>query len=44
MSNFLKEAVDKLFIYKTPKKIIKYIEKHKHDYLIQNPPYDNKNI
>ena len=37
MSQFLKQAVDKLFIYKTPKAIIKHIES---DLIIKNPPYD----
>ena len=37
--HFLTEAVNAL-VYKTPKKIIDYVQKHKHDYLIQNPPYD----
>ena len=37
--HFLTEAVNAL-VYKTPQKIIDYVEKHKHDYLIQNPPYD----
>ena len=38
-SAFLLEAV-KLLVYKTPQKILALIEKHKHDYLIKNPPYD----
>ena len=37
--HFLTEAVNAL-VYKTPQKIIDYIEKHKHDYLILNPPYN----
>lgn len=37
--NFLTEAVNAL-VYKTPEKIIDYIEKHKYDFLIKNPPYD----
>ena len=37
--HFLTEAVNSL-VYKTPRKIIDYVEKHKHDYLIQNPPFD----
>jgi len=42
--HFLTEAVKSL-VYKTHPKIIDYIEKHKHDYLIENPPYnDNKNL
>lgn len=42
--HFLTEALNSL-VYKTPQKIIDYVDKHKHDYLIQNPPYnDNKNL
>lgn len=37
--HFLTEAINAL-VYKTPQKIIDYVEKHKHDYLIKNPPYD----
>ncbi|WP_281239932.1 hypothetical protein [Flavobacterium praedii] len=37
-SAFLLEAV-KLLVYKTPQKIVDYVEKHKHDCLIKNPPY-----
>ena len=37
--HFLTEAVNAL-VYKTPQKIIDYVEKHKHDYLILNPPYN----
>jgi tRNA1(Val) A37 N6-methylase TrmN6 len=40
MKHYLKDAVDKLFVYKTPKKIIKYVEEHKFDFLIKNPPYE----
>lgn len=42
--HFLTEAVNAL-VYKTPQKIIDYIDKHKHDYLIKNPLYNgNKNL
>ena len=37
--HFLTEAVNAL-VYKTPQKIIDYVDKHKHDFIIQNPPYD----
>lgn len=40
MKHYLTEAVDALPIYKTPEKIIDYIEKHKNDFLIKNPPYN----
>jgi uracil-DNA glycosylase len=39
-SNFLKKVLDELFVYKTPQKIIAYVDKHKYDCLIQNPPYN----
>jgi hypothetical protein len=43
--HFLTEAINLVLVYKTPQKIIEYVEKHKNDYLIQNPPYnDNKNL
>ena len=38
--NFLKVAVDELFTYRTPKKIIDYIEDKKMKAIIGNPPYD----
>jgi hypothetical protein len=38
--NFLKVAVDELFTYRTPKKIIDYIEDEKMRAIIGNPPYD----
>ena len=38
--NFLKQAVDNLTTYTTPKKVQQYVNKHKFDFLIQNPPYD----
>jgi 23S rRNA G2445 N2-methylase RlmL len=38
--NYLKQAVDSLRIYTTPKKVQHYVNKHKFDFLIQNPPYD----
>jgi len=38
--HFLKEVIDKLFIYKTPPKILEYVEKNKNDFLIKNPPYE----
>ena len=45
--NYLKQAVDNLRIYTTPKKVQQYVNKHKFDFLIQNPPYNirkrNKN-
>ena len=40
--HFLTKAVNAL-VYKTPQKIIDYIEKHKHNYLIKNPPYEFRN-
>ena len=40
MSAFLKKEVDKLFSYTTPKNILKYVEDHKYDFLIKNPPYN----
>lgn len=39
-SNFLVNAFNSLFVYKTPPKVIDYINKHRYDFLIQNPPYD----
>ncbi len=42
MNNYLKEAVDGLRIYTTPKKVQQYVNKHKFDFLIKNPPYANK--
>jgi hypothetical protein len=39
MANFIKEALDKLFTYTTPKPVVKYIETN---YLIQNPPFKIK--
>ena len=39
-SAFLLEAVKAVTVYKTPQKILDYVEKHQHDCLIQNPPYD----
>ena len=38
--NFLKVAVDELLTYRTPKKIIDYIEAEKIKAIIGNPPYD----
>jgi hypothetical protein len=38
--NFLKVAVDELFTYRTPKKIIDYIEAEKRKAIIGNPPFD----
>ena len=38
--NFLKVAVDELLTYRTPKKIIDYIEAEKMKAIIGNPPYD----
>jgi hypothetical protein len=38
--NFIKVAVDKLITYRTPKKIIDYIEYEKMKVVIGNPPYD----
>ena len=38
--NFLKQAVDNVRIYTTPKSVQKYVNKHKFDFLIKNPPYD----
>jgi len=37
--NFLTIAVYQLFIYKTPKKIIDYIENQKIKAILGNPPY-----
>ena len=31
-------------IYYTPTKVKKYVNKHKFDFLIQNPPYDRNRI
>ena len=42
-SAFLLDAVKELH-FKTPKLIADYVEKHKYDCLIQNPPYENNNI
>jgi hypothetical protein len=39
MKHYLIEAVDKLPIYKTPEKILKYIEMQ---IIIKNLPYDTK--
>lgn len=39
MNNFLIIAVEKLLTYKTPDKIVKYINA---DLIIQNPPYNGK--
>jgi hypothetical protein len=36
--NFLTEAVKSL-VYKTPQKVLEYVEKHKNDFLIKNPSY-----
>jgi len=38
--NFLKVAVDELLTYRTPKKIIDYIEAEKMKSIIGNPPFD----
>ena len=38
--NFLKVAVDELITYRTPKKIVEYIEAEKMKAIIGNPPYD----
>ena len=38
--NFLKVAVDELQTYRTPQKIINYIEAEKMKSIIGNPPYD----
>ena len=38
--NFLKVAVDELLTYRTPKKIIDYIEDKKMKAVIGNPPFD----
>ena len=42
--NFLKQSVDNLRIYTTPKKVQQYVNKHKFDFLIQNPPYDTNRV
>jgi hypothetical protein len=42
MKHFLTKAVELLHpqpIYYTPTKVKKYVNKHKFDFLIQNPPY-----
>ncbi len=39
--NFLKVAVDELLTYRTPKKIIDYIEAEKMKSIIGNPPFDS---
>ncbi len=44
--NYLQKAVELLHpqpIYYTPTKVKKYVNKHKFDFLIKNPPYDNNN-
>lgn len=38
--NFLKVAVDELLTYRTPKKIVDYIEAEKMKAIIGNPPYN----
>jgi hypothetical protein len=38
--NFLKVAVDELLTYRTPKKIVDYIEAEKMKSIIGNPPFD----
>ena len=38
--NFLKVAIDELLTYRTPKKIVDYIETEKLKAIIGNPPYD----
>ena len=38
--NFLKVAVDELLTYRTPKKIVDYIETEKMKAIIGNPPYN----
>lgn len=39
MKHYLTEAVDALPIYRTPEKILEYIQKQ---VVIKNPPYDNR--
>ena len=39
MKNYLKEAVEAVTIYKTPKEILKFIQM---DVIIKNPPYEPK--
>jgi methylase of polypeptide subunit release factors len=42
MKHFLTKAVELLHpqpIYYTPTKVKQYVNKHKFDFLIQNPPY-----
>lgn len=39
-SNFLKVSVDELLTYRTPQKIVDYIETEKMKAIIGNPPYD----
>lgn len=41
--HFLTESVNAL-VYKTPQRIIDYVEKNKHDFLIQNPPYNDNRL
>jgi hypothetical protein len=38
--NFLKVAVDELLTYRTPQKIVDYIEAEKIKDILGNPPYD----
>ena len=38
--NFLKVAVDELLTYRTPQKIVDYIEAEKMKAIIGNPPYN----
>ena len=38
--NFLKVAVDELLTYRTPQKIVDYIEAEKMKAIIGNPPFD----
>ena len=40
---FLKGAVDELMTYRTPKKIVDYIEAERLKVIIGNPPYDVSN-
>ena len=42
-NNFIAVAVNDLLTYYTPKEIIEYVEKHKNDYVIINPPFKTKN-
>ena len=44
MGNFLKVAIDELFTYRTPKKVVDFMVRDKIKSIIGNPKYGTKTL